>query len=58
MPDYKELYLKMARASEQAVCTLIQAQLECEECYLSSCEANLTMVPFSVEKEEEDKLER
>ncbi len=33
--NYKELYLKMVRASEAAIQTLIQAQQECEELYLS-----------------------
>jgi hypothetical protein len=36
MPDYKEMYLKMFRASEQAANILIAAQRECEELYLSS----------------------
>ena len=34
MPDYKELYLKMVRASEEAIRILIKAQQECEELYL------------------------
>ena len=33
-PDYKELYLKMMRASEQAIRILAEAQQECEELYL------------------------
>ncbi len=33
MPDYKEMYLKMFRASEKAVNILIAAQRECEEMY-------------------------
>lgn len=43
MPDYKEMYLKMARASEQAIRILIKAQQECEETYLSGPE--LTVFP-------------
>ena len=43
MPNYKELYLKMMRASEQAIRTLIRAQQECEELYVS--EADLTDLP-------------
>ena len=35
MPDYKEMYLKMVRASERAINILIEAQQECEEMYLS-----------------------
>lgn len=36
MPDYKEMYLKMMRASEQAINLLIEAQKECEELYINS----------------------
>ena len=43
MPDYKEMYLKMVRASEQAIRILVKAQQECEELYLS--EADLTVLP-------------
>ena len=32
--NYKELYLKMMRASEESIRILIQAQQECEEQYL------------------------
>ena len=35
MPDYKEMYLKMVRASERAINILVEAQQECEELYLS-----------------------
>jgi hypothetical protein len=35
MSDYKELYLKMLRASEKALNLLIEAQRECEELYIS-----------------------
>lgn len=35
---YKEMYLKMVRASEEAVRILINAQQECEELYLSAGE--------------------
>ncbi len=38
MPDYKEMYLKMFRASEQAINILLAAQRECEERYISSPE--------------------
>ena len=43
MPDYKEMYLKMVRASERAINILIEAQRECEEMYLSGPE--LTVLP-------------
>ena len=46
MPNYKEMYLKMMRASEKAIremeaamAGLIAAQRECEEMYISQPEA-------------------
>ncbi len=33
---YKAMYLKMVRASEEAIRILVQAQQECEELYLST----------------------
>ena len=36
MADYKEMYLKMMRASEEAIRILVQAQQECEEMYLQA----------------------
>lgn len=44
MPDYKEMYLKLFRASEDAVNLLIAAQRECEELYLSSPEPELKII--------------
>lgn len=38
MPDYKEMYFKMVRASEDAIRLLIHAQRECEELYMSAPE--------------------
>ncbi len=38
MPDYKEMYLTLFRASEDAINTLIEAQRRCEELYLASGE--------------------
>lgn len=49
MPDYKEMYLKLFRASEQAISTLIQAQRECEELYISQPEADLKVLSISTE---------
>ena len=48
MVDYKELYLKMFRATEDAVRILIAAQQECEELYLSAPETEI--VPLDAEK--------
>ena len=36
MPDYKEMYLKMVRATEKAIRILVEAQQECEEMYLQA----------------------
>lgn len=36
MPDYKEMYLTMCRAGEEALNIIIAAQQKCEEMYLSS----------------------
>ena len=38
LPEYKEMYLIMARASEQAMNILIDAQRKCEELYISESE--------------------
>lgn len=38
MPDYKQMYLTLFNATEQAVNLLIRAQQECEELYVSSPE--------------------
>ena len=35
MPDYKEMYLIMARAAEKAQRILIEAQRTCEELYIT-----------------------
>jgi len=40
--NYKEMYLKMVRASEQALEFLIHAQQECEDIYISSYGKGLT----------------
>ena len=54
MPDYKELYLKLFRASEKAVNILITAQQECEELYISQPEPELKIVPLSSEKKKSE----
>ena len=45
MPDYKEMYLKMLRASEQADNLLIAAQRECGKLYISSPQPELQEIP-------------
>ncbi|MEG1758661.1 MAG: hypothetical protein RR235_09430 [Oscillospiraceae bacterium] len=51
MPDYKEMYLTLLRASEQAINALIQAQRECEELYISQPEPDLKVLSISAENE-------
>ncbi len=36
MPDYKEMYLAMARETEKAIKILIAAQQKCEEQYIEA----------------------
>ena len=36
MANYKEMYLTMMRAAEDAIRILIEAQRKCEELYLSA----------------------
>ena len=38
MDNYKEMYLTLMRATEQAIRILIEAQQRCEEMYLSTPE--------------------
>ena len=45
MPDYKEMYLTLMRATEKAIRTLIEAQQQCEELYLDAEDTNLTVLP-------------
>ncbi|MDD6159650.1 MAG: hypothetical protein PUB51_00765 [Oscillospiraceae bacterium] len=52
MPDYQEMYLKLFRATEDAIDRLIAAQRECEELYLSSSEPKLT--PLSPDEGREE----
>jgi hypothetical protein len=47
MPEYKEMYYKLLRASEEAVNLLIAAQQECEEMYLSASEPELKIVKLT-----------
>lgn len=44
MPDYKEMYLTMMRAAERAINTLIEAQRQCEELYISSPEPDIRVI--------------
>lgn len=53
MPDYKEMYLTLFRATEQAINTLIEAQHECEELYISEPETGLRVIPLPDRAEDE-----
>ena len=46
MPDYKKMYFTLFRATEQAINTLIEAQRECEEMYISEPETELRVIPL------------
>ena len=39
MPDYKEMYLTLFRATEKAINCLIEAQKNCEEMYIGMDES-------------------
>lgn len=54
MPDYKEMYLTLFRATEQAINTLIESQRECEEMYISEPETELRVIPLP-DREEKGK---
>ncbi|NLT57929.1 MAG: hypothetical protein GXX99_03090 [Clostridiales bacterium] len=49
MPDFKEMYLKMFSASEQAITILIEAQRACEELYIPSPQPELEVVSLPTE---------
>ena len=44
--NYREMYYKMAKATEQAIRLLIRVQQECEELYLKSGEDASPTVPI------------
>ena len=53
MPDYKKMYLTLFRATEQAINTLIEAQRECEELYISEPKTELRVIPLPDRAEDE-----
>lgn len=56
MPDYREMYLIMARASEAAINCLVAAQRKCEELYLSSPDPELTVFTLDFRKDNKEGL--
>ena len=57
MPDYKEMYLTLFRATERAINTLIEAQRECEEMFMSEPESELKLMRFPERAGEERETE-
>lgn len=49
MPDYKEMYLKMFRASEKALDLIVTAQQECEELYTENSPPELRSISLPAE---------
>lgn len=45
MPNYKEMYLTLFRASEKAVNIIIEAQKEVEEFYINSPDPEILIIP-------------
>lgn len=45
MPDYKELYLKLFRASADAIDLLVAAQQACEELVIAAPEGKIVEMP-------------
>ena len=54
MPDYKEMYLKLFRATETAISCLIEAQRECEEMYINAPEPKTCLHLYSAEDTSEE----
>lgn len=52
MADYKEMYFKLLRATEEAIRILIAAQQDCEEQYLSAPESTLKVFPGLMQRED------
>lgn len=55
MPDYKKMYLRLFRASEEAVNLLIVAQRECEELYVNAPEPELKVITMPVDDAKNEK---
>lgn len=52
MPDYKEMYLTMIKASEQAISVLIDAQRQAEEIYIATPVPDIAVLPTAAEQSE------
>ena len=51
MADYKDMYLTMLRASEDAISLLVSAQRKCEELYLSAPDPEITVLKPEEQKD-------
>ena len=51
MADYKEMYLRLFRASEEAMNIIIKAQRECEEMYMNGVESQASPTENSQESD-------
>lgn len=54
MIDYKELYLKMVNASEDAIRILVAAQRECEEAIISDKDTPPQLKITTLPKEDQE----
>lgn len=55
MPDYKEMYLIMARATEKAIRILTESQQRAEEIYISGQEPDLKLLTPSQDIKQKEK---
>ena len=53
MPDYREMYFALFRATEDAINCLISAQQACEEKYMQSPSTEDVSFPLAVDKTNE-----
>lgn len=51
MADYKQMYYKLFRASEEAIRILITAQQECEELYINQPDPELSILTLAARYE-------
>lgn len=56
MPDYKEMYLTMMRATERAIRILIDAQQQCEELYINASEPELIVLENTLTQQRESDI--
>lgn len=54
MPDYKEMYFHLFRATEKAINILIQAQQSCEEIYMDATETEIVIFPSAPEQQSKE----